>query len=46
MQKFTVLPLDFSIEGGELTPTMKIRRKNVYEKYKMQIDLMYQDAKI
>merc|ERR1712187_697806 len=33
IQKFTILPLNFSEEGGELTPTKKLNRKNVADKY-------------
>jgi len=41
IQKFTVLARDFSIEGGELTPTMKIKRNIVSAKYQAQIAAMY-----
>jgi long-chain acyl-CoA synthetase len=43
IKKFVLLPHDFSIEGGELTPTMKLRRKIIYEKYKHRIEDMYAD---
>lgn len=43
IKKFAVLPRDFSIEGGELTPTMKLRRKIIYEKYKDKIEGLYLD---
>jgi long-chain acyl-CoA synthetase len=33
IKKFAVLPKPFSIEGGELTPTLKVRRRAVAEKY-------------
>ncbi len=38
---FRILPHDFSVETGELTPTMKVKRRFVNEKYKQIIDLMY-----
>lgn len=38
---FTIIPRDFSIEGGELTPTLKMKRKVIYEKYKEIVDDMY-----
>ena len=41
VKKFRVLPTEFTIEGGELTPTMKIKRKVVTEKYKQEIDQLY-----
>jgi long-chain acyl-CoA synthetase len=41
IRKFTLLEKSFSIEDGELTPTMKIKRKFVEEKYKQVIDKMY-----
>ena len=41
IRKFTLLEDHFSIEGGELTPTLKVKRKFVEEKYKEEIDNMY-----
>ena len=41
VKKFRVLPTEFTIEGGELTPTMKIKRKVVTEKYKDEIEKLY-----
>jgi len=41
IQKFTILPLNFSEEGGELTPTKKLKRPIVEAKYKKLIDHMY-----
>ncbi|DAZ98410.1 TPA: hypothetical protein N0F65_000124 [Lagenidium giganteum] len=39
--KFHVLDKDFSIAGGELTPTLKLRRKIVLEKYAEEIEKLY-----
>ena len=38
---FALLPKDFSIDGGELTPTLKLKRKDIYNKYKAIVDEMY-----
>ena len=38
---FAVVPSEFSIEGGELTPTLKMKRKVIYEKYKTMVDDLY-----
>jgi long-chain acyl-CoA synthetase len=43
IKKFVLLAHDFSIEGGELTPTLKLRRKVIYEKYKHKIEDLYID---
>jgi long-chain acyl-CoA synthetase len=41
IKKFVLLAHDFSIEGGELTPTLKLRRKITYEKYRDRIEDLY-----
>jgi long-chain acyl-CoA synthetase len=41
IKRFTILPRDFSQETGELTPTLKVKRKFCTQKYKAQIDAMY-----
>ena len=41
IKRFTILERDFSLETGELTPTMKVKRKNATQKYKAEIDAMY-----
>lgn len=43
IKKFTLLPEEFSIERGELTPTLKIKRNVVMEKLKAQIESFYKD---
>jgi long-chain acyl-CoA synthetase len=43
-RKVLVLEHDFSIENGDLTPTLKVRRRIVEKKYQLQIDALYADA--
>jgi long-chain acyl-CoA synthetase len=42
VRKFTLLDKAFTIEAGEITPSLKIKRKIVEEKYSDLIDAMYQ----
>ena len=41
VKKFAILPVDFTPEGGELTPTLKVKRKVVSEKYKKELESLY-----
>jgi long-chain acyl-CoA synthetase len=41
IKKFQLLPSEWSIESGELTPKLSIKRKIVFEKYKSYIDKIY-----
>ena len=41
IKRFTVLERDFSQETGELTPTLKVKRKAATQKFKKEIDAMY-----
>jgi long-subunit acyl-CoA synthetase (AMP-forming) len=42
IKKIKVLPVDLTIEGGELTPTMKVKRKVVNTKYAKEIAAFYE----
>ncbi|MBV71451.1 MAG: long-chain fatty acid--CoA ligase [Myxococcales bacterium] len=41
IKTFSILPVDFSVEGGQLTPTQKVKRKVVSEIYKAEIEQLY-----
>jgi long-chain acyl-CoA synthetase len=41
VKKFALCENEFTVEGGELTPTMKVKRRVIDEKYKAIIDEMY-----
>jgi long-chain acyl-CoA synthetase len=40
-KKLLLLPTEFSIEGGELTPKMSVRRRVVEKRYEKEIDALY-----
>ncbi len=42
IKRFSVIPNDFTVETGELTPSLKIKRRIVDEKYKTVIDALYE----
>lgn len=41
IKQFRLLPFEFSIEGNELTPTLKLKRKNILSKYASEVDDIY-----
>lgn len=43
VKRITLIPHHFSLESGELTNTLKIRRPVVYKNYKNEIDKMYEE---
>jgi long-chain acyl-CoA synthetase len=44
VKKFTVLGQPFSIAAGELTPTLKLKRKIISQRYEREIEAMYKDG--
>ncbi len=45
VKKFVILTKPFTADDGELTRTLKVRRKFIADKYKQLIDEMYSDAR-
>lgn len=43
IKKIAILPRDFEIEKGEITPSLKVRRANVTAEYQTLIDAMYRE---
>ena len=41
IKRFRILPRDFSAEAGEITPTLKLKRKVVQEHFAAEIDALY-----
>ncbi len=41
IKRFELVPTEWTIDGGELTPTMKLKRKVIMEKYREAIDRIY-----
>ena len=44
IKKFAILPRDLTVEAGELTPSLKVKRKAVEKKYTALLDEMYAGA--
>jgi long-chain acyl-CoA synthetase len=42
VKRFRILPRSFSVETGELTPTLKLRRSIVARKFALEIETMYE----
>jgi long-subunit acyl-CoA synthetase (AMP-forming) len=42
IKKFKILPADWEPGGDELTPTMKLKRKPIHEKYEKEIEELYE----
>ena len=46
IKKWKILEGDFSLKGGQLTPTMKIKRKEVAVLYAEEIEELYREPKL
>jgi long-chain acyl-CoA synthetase len=46
VKKFKILPRSFTIEDGELTPTLKVKRKAVNEHFAAEIESMYTEDRL
>jgi long-chain acyl-CoA synthetase len=46
IKKFKLIPEEWTVQGGQLTPTLKLKRKVIMERYKPIIDQMYADTPI
>ena len=44
LKRVLVIPSELSIEDGTLTPSMKLRRRQLEARYKKEIDALYADA--
>jgi long-chain acyl-CoA synthetase len=44
IKKFTILPRDLTIEDGEITPSMKLKRRSVEQNFAGDIDKMYEGS--
>jgi long-chain acyl-CoA synthetase len=43
LKRFAILPTDFSVETGELTPTLKPKRRVILERYREEIEALYSE---
>ncbi len=41
IKHFALIPREFSVEGGEVTPTLKLKRKEIYKKYGEIVEELY-----
>ena len=45
VKRFTILPRDFTMDAGEITPTLKVRRRAVQEHFAAEIDALYAEPR-
>ncbi len=41
IKRFLILPMEFTVESGELTPSLKVKRKVLTQRYQKEIDSLY-----
>ena len=41
IKKFILISEEFTIENGLMTPTLKLKRKNIIEKYQQELEKLY-----
>ena len=46
IKKFELLPQEWTVDGGEMTPNLKLKRKVIMEKYRRSVDRIYAKAAI
>ena len=46
VKRFAILPRDFTMEAGEITPTLKLRRRAVQEHFADEIDTLYAEPQV
>ncbi len=46
VKKWKILPADLTLESGDLTPSMKLKRKAVEQKYRKDLDAFYEEATV
>jgi long-chain acyl-CoA synthetase len=44
IQRFALIPSEFTIESGEITPTMKVKRRVVEERWRAVIEQLYEES--
>jgi long-chain acyl-CoA synthetase len=44
IKRFTILPTEWTVDSEELTPTLKLKRRVVNEKYAAEIETLYAPA--
>lgn len=44
IKRFLILPVEFTVEGGDLTPSLKVKRKALTQKYSKEINSLYGES--